>query len=476
MLNPERLEQYVNDGQFIIDYSGPLYSPINKIKINRDKNLHFILETTSGLSSNSEAVTHPLGTVRISDESISLTGILGSKVSIKGVQPNGSTTTTSINSESIRKELSSVESIEAELKEISSGKYLIEWLENVDDGRYIWPNSVETCTEKSTITSIGTGSDRIEINMSKKSKAIGRNSISLSIDKNSFYLVTSKSDQSSHGVNSGYILYLGVPSDEERKKIRNCLSFALGRPLIKTGYSIYNSKWELVFFKLISAYSMGGAAFSLPSLPPSPLSTRFTSFIDEKILHSIVNSIYHKYDMYKFGYLSWAYWHAICAPVHIAAVHFGACIESLQKSYIDNNGKVFRSTLIERTEWKLLQKGVLEVLNSLIIDEEDSRVIKNKISSLNQTPQSIMTERFLSNIDINLSYIEKAAWKQRNNAAHGKEIEKDGEILLIREIKILKVIFHRVLLRIMGGTDLYTDYYTIGFPIKKITISIEDNA
>lgn len=73
-----------------------------------------------------------------------------------------------------------------------------------------------------------------------------------------------------------------------------------------------------------------------------------------------------------------------------------------------------------------------------------------------------------------LSEIEKSAWQQRNNAAHGNEIEEGGEIQLIREIKILKMIFHRVLLKIMGGTELYTDYYTIGFPIKYVTDSIED--
>ena len=54
----------------------------------------------------------------------------------------------------------------------------------------------------------------------------------------------------------------------------------------------------------------------------------------------------------------------------------------------------------------------------------------------------------------------------------GPEIQIFGQAL-IREIKILKIIFHRVLLKIMGGGEQYIDYYSDEFPIKSLKDSID---
>jgi hypothetical protein len=39
---------------------------------------------------------------------------------------------------------------------------------------------------------------------------------------------------------------------------------------------------------------------------------------------------------------------------------------------------------------------------------------------------------------------------------------------VIRDIKLLKVMFHRMVLRIINGADTYHDYATPGFPIRKL--------
>ena len=56
----------------------------------------------------------------------------------------------------------------------------------------------------------------------------------------------------------------------------------------------------------------------MPSMPPSPLGTRFLWEIDREILSRMVNSLYSHYDALGFGKLSWAYWHAVSATLHIA--------------------------------------------------------------------------------------------------------------------------------------------------------------
>ena len=91
--------------------------------------------------------------------------------------------------------------------------------------------------------------------------------------------------------------------------------YHLAQPL---GCSSFCEKWFLVSFHAVSAYSLGGNARELPSMPPSPLGTRFLWEIDREILSRMVNSLYSHYDALGFGKLSWAYWHAVCATLHIA--------------------------------------------------------------------------------------------------------------------------------------------------------------
>lgn len=473
VIKGEILEDFINNGHLKVEAYGPLYSPVRNIKIKRDEDLNLILTTTSDHNSKSNSIDHPPGTVQINNDRVELTNISGSQVVMKGIQPFSYTVSTDNNGNSIRTESSSISSVKVDIKNASTGKYLIEWLENVDDGYFIWPESIETSTKNSTLVSIGVGSSKVEMKEESSYENFGRMGLFLEVGRHQLYLVSKGDDDNFNGIKSGYILYLGIPSSDERKKIRNCLSFALGRPLIKTGYSVYSTEWLLVSFKSISAYSMNGAAFSINSQPLCPLGKSYQGEIDSNIFAVLVSAIYNNYEEYRFGHLSWAYWHAVSAPVHIAAVHFGACIESLQKSYIENNGKVFKSALIEKSKWKEFRKATLQILLGLKLQETESRVLENKINSLNQTPQSVLTERFLRNLDIEFSEREKTAWQQRNNAAHGNEIEEGNHIQLIKEIKILRVIFHRVFLKIIDGSKCYIDYYSIGFPIKNLRDSVD---
>lgn len=475
-IKPDLIESFINDGHFEVNEVGPLYYPLLDLKIKRDKKLELILTTTSDPSSKTECEDHPPGTVRINESLMQMTLISGAKVELAGIQPFKNSISTDSNGKSTRTELSSVSKASVQIRDSKLGSYLIEWLENVDDGKFLWPEITKRESEDLNITVIGSGSTAVQINERSTSGGSSRNCIPLSLDNTDFHLVTSGKDENSLGVKSGFILYSGVPSEDFRKKVRNCLSFIIGRPLIQTGHSVFDSDWKIVSSEAISSYSMGQEAFNIHSMPPVPLGKKYQGELDEGIVSPLLRSIYRNYDQYNFGYLAWAYWHAICAPVHIAAVNFGACIESLQKSFINNNGKLFRTSLIEKSDWKPFRTKIQEILKEMEIDEAERKVLENKVNSLNQTPQSILTDRFLNTLDIQLSDLEKSVWKQRNNAAHGNETEEGGEIKLIREIKVLKVIFHRVFLKIVNGGDYYIDYYSIGFPVKKLNESIESDA
>ncbi len=477
ILEWECFEEFANKERFNVTDPGPLHYPISEISFKRDDELNIIITTTANHDAKCDAANHPVGTVRFIDESLTLTSITGFPVTIKGLCPKHRTIATNSKSgEGILTEISSAHSFEAVIQDLNKGKYLIEWLENVDDSTFIWPDSIRTVVEEKATIVIGNSDKEITLNTSSSSESFNRNCVYINVGGFELYLCAISKGISPKKVKPGFLLYKSCPPEEIRKKIRNCLSFSIGRPLIYIGYTIFSEDWKMVSLKAISGYSMGGAAYNLPTMPPAPLGTRYQHEIDPNILSRLVNSIYSNYKRYNFGYIGWMYWHAVCAPSHIAAVHFGATIEALQKVYLKNNGEKIITTLMNNVEWEKFKDSALYVVSELDIDDMGKGIIKNKINSLNQLPQSVITKRFLASLNIAISDMELSAWQQRNSAAHGNEVEDNDYIRLIREIKVLKVIFHRILLRIINGSDYYFDYYSIESPIRKITESIPNDA
>ena len=170
-----------------------------------------------------------------------------------------------------------------------------------------------------------------------------------------------------------------------------------------------------------------------------------------------------------FGNLAWAYWHALCATPHIAGVHFGAAIEALQRRYITaNSTKIQTKIIADREIWTKFSDKVERVIADTRLPEESKAALRQNIGSLNNVHQRAKMEALLREINIALGPDEALAWKRRNDAAHGNEMEPGGELSLIQDNKLLKVVFHRMLLRITNASDLYFDYATPGFPMRRL--------
>jgi hypothetical protein len=181
-----------------------------------------------------------------------------------------------------------------------------------------------------------------------------------------------------------------------------------------------------------------------------------------------VNAIVDKYNVLDFGNLSWAYWHALCATPHIASVHFGAAIEMLVRQYAATNRAEFPEKIIadDPTKDAFFQQ-VRDVIAKLGIDEAKKEALAKNIGGLNRVHQRDL-EAILKDLRICLGRDETRAWRRRNHAAHGKAMETGEELNVIRDIKLLKIVFHRLLLRMVEGAEFYTNYVTPGFPNRQL--------
>src|SRR5208337_3376862 len=181
---------------------------------------------------------------------------------------------------------------------------------------------------------------------------------------------------------SGYVVYKGVPDDLTRKKIRTALSFALGVYLVETGHTLYDKDWQIVSATTRSAYSLGRRAFDLTTMPLTWLTDRNFRFdIGRLKLQRMVERLSTAYDDLDLGNLSWAYWHARTATVHIAPAHFGAAIEALQTAYSKKHPGKIKTKILPDQKWDELLAELVGLIAKALIPDDAKKTLAEKITS-----------------------------------------------------------------------------------------------
>lgn len=458
----------LNNGTFAISDAGPLCVPLRSFTIRRDEKLHIILETKAEQNARSAVPDHPSGTVRVNAERVLFSGVLGSAVA-HGVQPKSYAATISDNpAQGESREASDVNSLEVTLTYTQKPvAFVIEWLANLD-GPFVWPHFTKDNTQKNKNRCLHDLANGIDLKSSDDFESQARNCVRFTVDGHTIYLATCRLSEATAVTKPGLVLYEGDPSPEFRTKIMNCLSFALGVYLVRLGWSAFNEDSDLVACSAIRGYALSNRAFELAAQPPAPLGLKYLHEIDPKFLSRMVSALYKQYDSLRLGSLCWAYWHATAATPHIAAVHWGAAIEALQAAYLEANPNAIKTVLLEKEVWRALGGKFNAAVDELTVDENIRQVLRNKVGSFNNPPQAIITERLLKILKLQFGKREKDAWKRRNDAGHGNEIDPDGYVELIRDIKLLRIRLHKMLFAMTGASDSYNDDFTIGHAVRKL--------
>ncbi|HQT90320.1 MAG TPA: hypothetical protein PK677_17605 [Acidiphilium sp.] len=469
----ECFERYIHSGVFGVTDPGPLFSPICQFKITRNCELGLVLETLIvGEAEASNAPVHPNGTVRLTTETVEFAGNGGIHCTAHGVLPFSRSETH--NAELAKKitQKAQVHSLTAQLKIGVTPAYTIDWLENLNRGVYVWRGSL--ISEKREVVeslSLGHGAGAIEI--SARIPPLPKTNFSvleMVIAGVRLFLCDCASEVANGIERPGYIFYVGNPADEVRTKIRQVLSFCLGNYLVYLGSTMLSKDSEIVSLSAMSPPSISRVS-EIPVLPPGLLAGGNALIAEQEIVARAANAVYEHYDELRFNSFSWAYWHAMCAPVHMAAGHFGAAIEALQNAYMKAYPEKFDKILVaDKAKWTPLKEAFLKAIAEAGLEPIISTILTNKVASnLNQTPPSVLSEKMFAEIGITLGQVEAGAWRRRNIAAHGGELDIDSVIPTIMETKLLKIILHRIVLKITGASDRYYDDYTLGHAIRNVT-------
>jgi hypothetical protein len=452
--------------------AGPLKMPVRSFDLRRDSKLGLRLVVRSPQDAAGGKKPPPAATVRFNTDKVVFSSNLGLEVVAEGVDVEKENT--KIHDDPALGELvqdCSVHRLVGSLyPQDRPVAFVIDWLDNLD-AVFLWPDNITTYSNSKRNVVLGTGVDSITMRGSSDPGGSGRRCVHLFLEGQSLFLCCADRPASDRQSKRGYIVYQGNPSHEFRDRIRRCLSFALGLYLVYLGNTAFDSDWHTVHFEAVSPYSLGGRAFELPATPPGPLGTRYEWEIDRAMLSRLVSSILSQYENLNFGVVSWAYWHAIAAMPHIAGAHYGAAIESLGRAFLKSTKLKVKHTLLPDADWESLHHALESALSSRNLPPDAATILSNKIKSLNRAPQGEVTEDLLAQLGLAFGEREKkAAGIVRNKSAHGKDDEVDVE--WIRDLKLVRVRFHRIIFAMTGASDWYYDYFTLGRPTRRLADAI----
>ncbi|WP_125880242.1 hypothetical protein [Pseudomonas sp. o96-267] len=461
----ENFENIFNSSRFKVINTGLLYGPVTEFTLRRDTKLKIWLSTESAGDSESPDSDFVPGTVRTNTDAIECEDISGCLARAVGVTPISHVSSNNyISGKSITKQESTVEYVEIIIPKVPVD-YRVDWVLNMDDGNIMWPDRHELMFEGTT--SFSWGDDFLGVRTEDSKRQFGRTCFCFSIDGVEVVVGRSGSKRDAPD-KRGYLIYKGDISDDVRLKIMGCASYALGMHLVHVGSAGFSSAGYLAYAKSKSAYSLGGRVFELGRMPPTPLGFVYQGEINPEVATRVIRALYDNYDRLNLRMLFWQYWHAQCAPYHVAAVHFGAAIEFLQKKYMEVFGKQSLGVIMPKPNWRPIRDEILALLQSKDMQSQHLELISSQLAGLNRAPQKIVMERFLSSLGISLGDVELTAWQHRNDAAHGNDRTDSDPIELIRGNKVLRVMLDRMILKIVEAADHYVDYYSYNFPVRNL--------
>jgi hypothetical protein len=461
----------VNNGAFRVIDPGPLHAPVRSFAIRRDEKLRLIIDTEASPDAASKAVNHPSGRIMLATERAKLLSPGGTEALIEGLMGSSVTISHGNGKDGLLRESVKVHRLTVSPGDVGSTAYTIDWLENLPRGPFIWPDSYKMQRQTSVTRTFGRSEDQIIRSDGVENLSFANSAARITVDGMTVYVCALDERLAAGTIHPGCILYAGRPDDEFRRKVRVALSFVLGVYLVDLGTTFYDYAWQVLLAIARDAYSIGMRAFDLHAAPLAPVGaeTRFQFELTEEGLDRAVNAFVAAYDDLDLGNLSWAYWHACTATTHIAPVHFGAAIEALQRRYVKKHGRIV-DAVIPLGRWKLLHDRLASVVAESVGTDEEGQTLSAKLKWLNRLDQRPMLTAVLSELALPLSSEEDAAWSRRNKAAHGMPIPEGQSLSAIRDTRLLRGIFHRMLLRMTGAASSYVDYASEGFPHKSLGV------
>lgn len=265
--------------------------------------------------------------------------------------------------------------------------------------------------------------------------------------------------------------YGRIPSIEERKQIREYLSFFIGKRLMYIGESSFDENGNQIGFVMenpktygfdIKKECMFGAKAPIRNAA-SVLQNYFDTI--QKYIDPF-SELYVKLD---FDSLFSSYWYAqkVNQPMDLPIL--SAALENLKRKWYEEVALNPETVLMDKKDFSKRIKQIKALVETQFAGTEYVERMKRSVEGMNRMSVSEQLTHFFEGIDMVIGKKEKKALQARNFSAHGSftgdNIDYEEQFMISQ---VYQCILVRVILKLLKYDGNYIDYGTIGYPEKNI--------
>lgn len=265
--------------------------------------------------------------------------------------------------------------------------------------------------------------------------------------------------------------YGRIPSIEERKQIREYLSFFVGKRLMYIGETSFDENGNQIGFIMENPRTYG---FDIKKECMSSAKTPIRN--DALVLQNYFDTIQkyirpfsELYGKLDFDSFFSAYWYAqkVTQPMDLPI--FSAALENLKRKWYEEVECNPETVLIEKKDFSKRIKPIKLLVGTQFAGTEYVERMKRSVEGMNRMSVSEQLTHFFKGIDMAIGKKEKKALQARNFSAHGSyagdNIDHEEQFMTSQ---IYECILVRVILKLLKYEGNYIDYGTIGYPEKNI--------
>lgn len=265
--------------------------------------------------------------------------------------------------------------------------------------------------------------------------------------------------------------YGRIPSEEERKQIRDYLSFFMGKRLLYTGETSFDENGNGIGFVMESPRTYG---FDIKKIcmngAKPPIKNEYSSLYKYfDILQNYINLFSELYAKLDFGSLFSAYWYAkeIAKPMNLPIL--SGALENLKRKWYEEVELNPETVLMNKKDFAKRIKPIKELVETQFVGTEYVERMKRSVDEMNRMSVSEQLTHFFEGIDMVIGGKEKKALQARNFSAHGSFGGNNIDYVeQFMTSQVYECILVRVILKLLKYEGNYIDYGTLGYPEKNI--------
>lgn len=259
----------------------------------------------------------------------------------------------------------------------------------------------------------------------------------------------------------------GVPEEDVRDAVGDIVGFAMGRPLVGVGFTIFDERGYPTEQVAKSPLERDLEALcQQPEHPPVQLDRGRPTDAFEALLKELVPRYLELNGELSLDKGLWGYWLSDRLPLGANLPVLATSIEIIKNAWFRSTGSRTGGVYLPKGDFdRLLGDEFAAIEAKLSGVEYGDRILRRIHNSYNMGANESL-EQFLDEIGLPVGEVERRAIRMRNLMAHGSSVVFDETEYerMIHDTLSYRTLFNRILLKILGYEGYYKDRSVRGWP------------